>query len=208
MLGKKKGWIKMDKNNYSDLILINRRKNKGWKQNIILWFFIGVLIGGVISILVLSLTTKNNKAEAAEVMPQVTPEYVKARNFILSFKPPLSDQQVDEIIRESTTCADIAGISPNLFLVLVAKESGFDPFAMSDAFAIGLTQVSLSDWNDASFEIGFNIRSGCRKLIYYLTESHGNVKKALAWYNGTKRRPSEKFAKDVLDSYIRLERGK
>jgi len=197
----------MDKNNYSDFILVNRRNNKGWKQNTILWFFVGALIGGVISILVLSLTTKNNKAEIAEVLPQVTPGYIKAKSYILSFKPPLNDRQVDEIIRESATCADIAGISPNLFLVLMAKESGFDPLAMSDAFAIGLTQVNLGDWSDASFEIGFNVRSGCRKLIYYLTESHGNVKKALAWYNGTKRRPSEKFAKDVLDSYIRLERS-
>ena len=180
MLGKKKDWIKMDKNNYSDFILVNRRNNNGWKQNTILWFFIGALIGGVISILVLSLTTKNNKAEIAEVLPQVTPGYIKAKNFILSFKPPLNDRQMDEIIRESMACSDIAGISPNLFLALIAKESGFDPLAMSDAFAIGLTQVNLGDWSDASFEIGFNVRSGCRKLIYYLTESHGNVKKALA----------------------------
>jgi len=84
-----------------------------------------------------------------------------------------------------------AKLKPELVLAVIEVESRFDHFAISRVGAQGLMQV-MPFWKD---EIGrpldnltaieTNIRYGCRILQYYLQREKGNVRFALARYNGS-----------------------
>jgi soluble lytic murein transglycosylase-like protein len=84
-----------------------------------------------------------------------------------------------------------AKLKPELVLALIEVESRFDHYAVSRVGAQGLMQV-MPFWKD---EIGrpqdnltaieTNIRYGCRILQYYLQREKGNVRHALARYNGS-----------------------
>lgn len=87
--------------------------------------------------------------------------------------------------------ATLAKLKPELVLAVIEVESRFDHFAVSRVGAQGLMQV-MPFWKD---EIGrpqdnltsieTNIRYGCRILQYYLRREKGNVRYALARYNGS-----------------------
>lgn len=87
--------------------------------------------------------------------------------------------------------ATLAKLKPELVLAVIEVESRFDHFAVSRVGAQGLMQV-MPFWKD---EIGrpqdnltsieTNIRYGCRILQYYLQREKGNVRFALARYNGS-----------------------
>lgn len=87
--------------------------------------------------------------------------------------------------------ASQAGLDPDLVLALIEVESGFNRFAVSRAGAQGLMQV-MSFWKnelgreiDNLTEIETNLRYGCAILAYYLNMENGNVRPALARYNGS-----------------------
>jgi len=87
--------------------------------------------------------------------------------------------------------ATLANLKPELVLAVIEVESRFNHFAISRVGAQGLMQV-MPFWKD---EIGrpqdnltsieTNIRYGCLILKYYLKRENGNVRYALARYNGS-----------------------
>ncbi len=82
-------------------------------------------------------------------------------------------------------------LSPELVLAVIAVESQFDHYAISNVGARGLMQVmpfwkeKLGSPDDNLFEIETNIRYGCAILRMYLDRYHGDLKRALAAYNGS-----------------------
>lgn len=84
-----------------------------------------------------------------------------------------------------------AGLTPEVVLAVIEIESGFDRFAVSVAGAQGLMQV-MPFWIDELemedgnlFGPGLNLRMGCTILRHYLDREHGDLRKALARYNGS-----------------------
>jgi len=81
-------------------------------------------------------------------------------------------------------------LSPELILSVIAVESQFDHFAISNAGARGLMQVmpfwkkKLGLKDDNLFEIETNIRYGCAILRVY-KDRYGKLSRALAAYNGS-----------------------
>lgn len=81
-------------------------------------------------------------------------------------------------------------LSPELILSVIAVESQFDHFAISNAGARGLMQVmpfwkkELGLKSDNLFEIETNIRYGCAILRVY-KDRYGKLSRALAAYNGS-----------------------
>jgi len=81
-------------------------------------------------------------------------------------------------------------ISPELLLGLIAVESRFDHFAVSNVGARGLMQVmpfwkkELGQSSDNLFEIETNIRYGSAILKHYL-KRYKTERRALAAYNGS-----------------------
>ncbi len=96
-----------------------------------------------------------------------------------------------EILEAAHYEARRAGLFPGLVLAVIQVESNFDRYAISRAGALGLMQV-MPFWlkeigrPDANlFDIQTNLRLGCTILAYYLRRSHGNLRRALARYNGS-----------------------
>ena len=84
-----------------------------------------------------------------------------------------------------------AGLDPELVLALINVESNFDRFAISSAGAQGLMQI-MPFWldeigrpDDNLFDIATNLRFGCTILNIYLKRERGDMRKALARYNGS-----------------------
>ncbi len=87
--------------------------------------------------------------------------------------------------------ARAANLKPDLVLALIQIESRFDRYAVSRVGAQGLMQV-MPFWkneigrpSDNLTEVDTNLRYGCRILQFYLAREKGNLRKALARYNGS-----------------------
>src|SRR6056300_1093676 len=111
-----------------------------------------------------------------------------------------SPNQRLQLLRQVHQAATSSGITPELVLALIEVESTFDRFAVSRAGAQGYMQV-MPFWKE---EIGrsednltdpvTNLRYGCRILQFYLERERGDLRRALAAYNGSlgSRRYSDK----------------
>ena len=95
------------------------------------------------------------------------------------------------ILRQVHYEASRANLDPELVLALINVESNFDRFAISSAGARGLMQI-MPFWldeigrpNDDLFNINTNLRFGCTILNIYLKREKGDMRKALARYNGS-----------------------
>lgn len=82
-------------------------------------------------------------------------------------------------------------LPPELVLAVIDVESNFDRWAISSAGAQGLMQVmpfwleELGRHNESLHRPEINLRLGCTILRYYLDMEHGNLRRALARYNGS-----------------------
>ena len=87
--------------------------------------------------------------------------------------------------------ASQAEIPPELVIALIDIESRFDHFAISKAGAQGLMQImpfwlkEIGHPNDNLMDVDTNLRMGCTILKYYLDIEKGNIRRALARYNGS-----------------------
>jgi soluble lytic murein transglycosylase-like protein len=101
------------------------------------------------------------------------------------------DRERIDILRAVHYEANRAGLIPELVLAVIHTESRFDRYAISQAGALGLMQIMpfwLKELNqpDANlFDIGTNLRIGCTILKYYLDKENGDLRRALARYNGS-----------------------
>ena len=84
-----------------------------------------------------------------------------------------------------------SGLEPELVLALINVESNFDHFAISSVGARGLMQI-MPFWleeigrpDDNLFDINTNLRFGCTILNIYLKREKGDMRRALARYNGS-----------------------
>jgi soluble lytic murein transglycosylase-like protein len=95
------------------------------------------------------------------------------------------------ILREIHYEARRSGLEPELVLALINVESNFDRFAISNAGARGLMQImpfwleELGRPDDNLFDINTNLRFGCTILNIYLEREKGDMRRALARYNGS-----------------------
>lgn len=104
-----------------------------------------------------------------------------------------------------------AQLHPELVLAVIDIESRFDRFAISRVGALGLMQVmpfwlkELNRPDDNLFDITTNLRMGCTILKYYLDRSGGNLRTALARYNGSlgKRKYPDKVFTALSEKWFR-----
>ena len=88
----------------------------------------------------------------------------------------------DDILR----WADASSLDPNLVAVILQLESCGNPFARSGVGAVGLFQVMPSHFksDENPYNPNTNALRGLNYLAHSLDASHGNVRLALAGYNG------------------------
>ena len=92
-------------------------------------------------------------------------------------------------------------LPPGLVMAILEVESRFDPWAVSNAGAVGLMQV-MPFWPE---QLGMrryqlthvvpNIHMGCAILRFYLQDEHRDIRRALQRYNGS-------FARAYADRVI------
>jgi len=87
--------------------------------------------------------------------------------------------------------ATLSGLKPEMVLALIEIESKFDRYAVSHVGAQGMMQV-MPFWkkqigrpDDNLIVTATNLRYGCTILKYYLDKEHGDLRSALADYNGS-----------------------
>lgn len=84
-----------------------------------------------------------------------------------------------------------AELKPDLVLAVIHVESLFDRYALSRTGAQGVMQVmpfwkaELGRPDDNLIDLATNLRYGCTILKYYLDMEKGNLRRALARYNGS-----------------------
>jgi len=96
-----------------------------------------------------------------------------------------------KILKQVHYEATRAKLAPELVLALINVESNFDHFAISSVGAQGLMQImpfwldEIGRADDNLFDINTNLRFGCTILNIYLKREKGDMRKALARYNGS-----------------------
>jgi len=103
--------------------------------------------------------------------------------------------------------ANRADLAPELVLAVIDVESNFDRYAVSVAGALGLMQV-MPFWldeigrpGDNLLHIDTNLRYGCTILKFYLDKETGDLRRALARYNGSLGK--RKYPNKVIDKLTR-----
>jgi len=107
-------------------------------------------------------------------------------------QPYVADEkQRLELLKLIRQEAILSGLKPEMVLALIEIESKFDRYAVSHVGAQGMMQV-MPFWKK---EIGrsddnltittTNLRYGCTILKYYLDKENGDLRSALARYNGS-----------------------
>lgn len=107
-------------------------------------------------------------------------------------KPYIDDNRERlQLLKNIHREAKRANLQPELVLAVIDIESRFDRFAVSRAGAQGLMQImpfwleEIGHPDDNLMESNTNLRMGCTILKYYLDKENGDLRRALARYNGS-----------------------
>ena len=101
-----------------------------------------------------------------------------------------------------------AELKPDLVLAVIHVESLFDRYALSRVGAQGVMQVmpfwkaELGRQDDNLIDLATNLRYGCTILKYYLDMEKGDLRRALARYNGSLG--SHRYPDKVQDYWYRF----
>jgi len=112
-----------------------------------------------------------------------------------------------KLLRNVHAIAVQSALPPELVLAVIEVESSFDRYAVSKAGAQGYMQV-MPFWkneigrpDDNLTHANTNLRYGCRILQYYLQREQGNLRRALAAYNGSLGSP--RYSDKVYKAWLK-----
>lgn len=118
-----------------------------------------------------------------------------------------NEQERLKLLRLVHREAKKADLKPDLVLAVIHVESLFDRYALSRVGAQGVMQVmpfwknELGRQDDNLIDLATNLRYGCTILKYYLDKENGNLRRALARYNGSLG--SHRYPDKVQDYWYR-----
>lgn len=101
-------------------------------------------------------------------------------------RPPAFKREFLPLIQQAKEIAKKHGISPELFLSLIQRESGGDPNAASGKGAVGLTQLlptTAGEMGLDPYDVAQNLEGGAQYLAKMLKRFGGNEALATAAYN-------------------------
>ena len=118
-------------------------------------------------------------------------QVVWLKDIIQTIKPWVPDEtEATTIARWVYVYGKRFNLSPELILGVIAVESRFDHFAVSNVGAVGLMQVmpfwkdELGSPSDNLLQIETNVRYGCAILRHYI-DRYKKLDRALGAYNGS-----------------------
>lgn len=115
-----------------------------------------------------------------------TPILTSAASHSATRLSPIFTREVQYWANDILRWADASSLDPNLVAVVMQIESCGDPFARSSAGAMGLFQVMPFHFatGENPYQPDTNARRGLDYLARSLNASRGNIRLALAGYNG------------------------
>ncbi len=173
-------------------------------QKLFRLFWIWILVGLAFAAQSFACTLPEVEQSQVEVVPGATPQPLAKKTvqsevllgFIQRFNPRLDESTAREIAREVMTQSQARGVDPFLVAALFARESSFNPFAVSKTNAKGLGQ--LKDFHYEKYQVSdpFNIVQNVRASIALLADLKNSWRGELSWENS--------FSKDelMLSSYF------
>jgi soluble lytic murein transglycosylase-like protein len=120
-------------------------------------------------------------------------------------KVPDSEERI-QLLKMIHHEAARVNVAPELVLAVIEVESNFDRWAVSSAGAQGLMQVmpfwlaELGRPDDSLQQPHINLRLGCTILRHYLDRERGDLRRALARYNGSPLINMNSYPQRVLDA--------
>ena len=99
---------------------------------------------------------------------------------------PIFTREIQYWANDIARWANASSLDPNLVAVVMQIESCGDPFARSSADAMGLFQVMPFHFqpDENPYNTNTNALRGLNYLAHSIEASHGNIRLALAGYNG------------------------
>ena len=135
-----------------------------------------------------NLDSWNKRADFSKIVPGYTREEIAQR------KAPYRDT-IWEAAKKNN-------INPEIIDALATLESRYDNGATSSAKAKGIMQLMPVNTKDIDPRDGHqNIRRGAEVLAYFLKQNKGDMKKAVAAYNGYAKNPEAKARKEETQGY-------
>ena len=135
-----------------------------------------------------NLDSWNKRADFSKIVPGYTREDIAQR------KAPYRDT-VWEAAKENN-------INPEIIDALATLESRYDNDATSPAKAKGIMQLMPVNTKDIDPRDGHqNIRRGAKVLADFLKQNKGDMKRAIAAYNGYSKNPKAKVEKEESKGY-------
>jgi flagellum-specific peptidoglycan hydrolase FlgJ len=125
-------------------------------------------------------------------------------------------QKASTIVSEALRSGSQQGLDPKLILAVIAVESTFKERAVSRRGARGLMQVKADAHHGkvkaiggthALFNTGKNIHTGSKILANYLDDHHGNLRRALLNYSGSRKNSRSSYPDKVLHVYRDLKQA-
>lgn len=126
----------------------------------------------------------------------------------------IAPQAASFLVKEGERAAHDHHVNPVLLLAVVGVESRFNPYVISNAGAVGLTQMmpsahplkvkAVRDRGGSLINPADNLHVGAWILADYLRLRHGDQIQALQQYNGASHDKTAAYAKKVMRVYDRL----
>ncbi|MDX8402346.1 MAG: lytic transglycosylase domain-containing protein [Mariprofundaceae bacterium] len=145
---------------------------------------------------------------------QAEPDFerqVWVKDIAATIRPWVADEREAETIARWVYVYSVRfDLSPELVLAVIAVESQFDHFAVSNVGAVGLMQVmpfwkdKIGSPDDNLLDVETNIRYGCAIIRHYL-DRYKRLDRALAAYNGSLNDRSMRYAGKVFAAMKRFK---
>ncbi len=138
-------------------------------------------------------------------------QQVWIKDIAATIRPWVADEREAETIARWVYVYSVRfNLSPELILGVIAVESQFDHFAVSNVGAVGLMQVmpfwkkKIGSPDDNLLDVETNIRYGCAIIRHYL-DRYKRLDRALAAYNGSLKDPRKRYASKVFAAMKRFK---
>lgn len=96
--------------------------------------------------------------------------YTQVEKFVKTYKPNFQDNDLKVLYDITVSTAKERNMDPRLALALMARESAFDPQAVSSAGAIGLGQIKPINYAAVGIDNPKDIAQNARGTILYLSD--------------------------------------